>query len=210
MNELILNYLKFVEAKHNNSFLNTKNVHKTYKELYDYYLRFDYKAFKERTLSSLIDNLNSQWLPHIFDEKQYAIIFEYDNLWEYGDINAFAYGVNSWLTPAISTVPFSMENHEISDKFYCLPSFSLDIFKPFQMLDSEEHQNFLGSKLDFDLPGYEDLVEIYKTKVYLELFETLNIFSKMNEFKKIKRHDNFLFTIEQHDTGTTTPLLIIK
>lgn len=207
MNDIIYNHLSFQLKSAEDKFKSVKKPYKDYKAIYDLYSKYDFENFGIQTLNSLTENSTKYWIENT-EEKLHSILFEYTDDWTSGDIEAEAYGISHWYPPAVSTVNIEMENYSLSNSFFCKPAFSINPLDVFMLLDQKEYQDYIDDKYEFEIPGYEELLKVFKARINFEVHKIVLKFSTTKEYKKINKHPFFMFLIEIHDKGIQTPLFI--
>jgi len=124
-------------------------------------------------------------------------------------VEALAYGIGQWKDYQVETDKFKMGfNHDFTTEFYACPGITVNFFDPLEALDGENLDEQYSDIVLEDLYGYEQLIEIYKTRGMLAIHETLAELNEQGAFDALNCKPNFMFLIDEHDSGEVYPLLI--
>ena len=95
-------------------------------------------------------------------------------------------------------------------KFEYCPGVTLQLFDALEILSGENLPDDLKNVDMSAVPGYFELIAVFKYITYGCLQNALNMFSKTKEFEKLNINKNFMFLIGEHDFGEVTPLWIAE
>lgn len=203
------------------------------KAIYKTLNRFDFNAYKQKIEKEILENLKEWWTnPEKGikkDEELYAILFEYDYFFQ-KNVEAVAYGIGAYENYQIQTDKFDMGyDYDFTTAFYSSPGISLNFFDSLEALDHDNlPEKFKDTTIDFDelkigepievdglndiedLLGYQEIIELHKLQGMLAIHEVLVKLDVEKEFESLNYKDNFMFLIDEHDSGEVYPLLIKK
>lgn len=203
------------------------------KAIYKTINRFDFNAYKQKIEKEILENLKEWWTnPEKGikkDEELYAILFEYDYFFQ-KNVEAVAYGIGAYENYQIQTDKFDMGyDYDFTTAFYSSPGISLNFFDSLEALDHDNlPEKFKDTTIDFDelkigepievdglndiedLLGYQEIIELHKLQGMLAIHEVLVKLDIEKEFESLNYKDNFMFLIDEHDSGEVYPLLIKK
>ena len=203
------------------------------KAIYKTLNRFDFNAYKQKIEKEILENLKEWWTnPEKGikkDEELYAILFEYDYFFQ-KNVEAVAYGIGAYENYQIQTDKFDMGyDYDFTTAFYSSPGISVNFFDSLEALDHDNlPEKFKDTTLDFDelkigepievdglndiedLLGYQEIIELHKLQGMLAIHEVLVKLDVEKEFESLNYKDNFMFLIDEHDSGEVYPLLIKK
>jgi len=203
------------------------------KAIYKTLNRFDFNAYKQKIEKEILENLKEWWTNPDKginkDEELYAILFEYDYFFQ-KNVKAVAYGIGAYENYQIQTDKFDMGyDYDFTTAFYSSPGISLNFFDSLEALDYDNlPEKFKDTTIDFDelkigepievdglndiedLLGYQEIIELHKLQGMLAIHEVLVKLDIEKEFESLNYKDNFMFLIDEHDSGEVYPLLIKK
>lgn len=203
------------------------------KAIYKTLNRFDFNAYKQKIEKEILENLKEWWTnPEKGinkDEELYAILFEYDYFF-HKNVEAVAYGIGAYENYQIQTDKFDMGyDYDFTTAFYSSPGISLNFFDSLEALDHDNlPEKFKDTTINFDelkigelievdglndiedLLGYQEIIELHKLQGMLAIHEVLVKLDIEKEFESLNYKDNFMFLIDEHDSGEVYPLLIKK
>lgn len=196
-------------------------------QLYD----FDFQNYKKNLENEILVNLKDWWINPdkgiIREEKLFAILFEYDYFFQ-KEVEAKAYGIGVWKNHQVQTDKFNMgSDYDFTSGFYACPGITLNFFDSLEAFDySNLPDKYTSDNLDYsklkageiikasdfndieDQLGYKDLIELYKYMGMLAICEVLSKLNSEKAFEPLNSINNFMFIINEHDTGEVYPLLI--
>ncbi len=192
---------------------------------------FDFGTYKQNLENEILENLKEWWTNPIKgikkEEQLFAILFEYDYFFQ-KNVEATSYGIGEWKDYQTQTDKFNMGfDYDFTTEFYACPGIKLNFFDSLQNLDysnlpekySNKHLNFdelkNGELVQIDeyydieeLEGYQEIIELHKCEGMLTIHDILLKLDKRKVFEAINYKNNFMFLIDEHDSGEVYPLLI--
>ncbi|WP_103072291.1 hypothetical protein [Aquimarina sediminis] len=193
--------------------------------------KFDFSSYKHNLEKEILKNLKEWWTnPNkgIKKEEQlFAILFEYDYFFQ-KNVEATAYGIGEWKDYRVQTDKFNMGfDYDFTTEFYACPGIRLNFFDSLESLDysnlpkkhTNNNLNFEELKIEKpieidefngieDLLGYHEIVELHKFQGMLAVHDVLLKLDSKKVFESVNYKNNFMFLIDEHDSGEVYPLLI--
>jgi len=173
---------------------------------------FDFEIYKKIIEEEIKINLIEWWTNTkrgiIPSEELYAILFEYDYFLQKG-VEATSYGIGEWKDYKVHTDEFDMGfDYDFTTEFYASPGMSVNFFDPLQILDHNEIEDKYKDVDIEEFSGYEEIIQLFKVKGMIAIHEVIVKLDKEGVFEKLNFKDNFMFIIDEHDSGEVYPLLI--
>ena len=224
-------------VKKRNSYLSTlesnSNLDKLLKTILLNLKEFNFEDYKQKLEVEILKNLNDWWSnPEKGikkEEELYAILFEYDYFFQ-KNVEATAYGIGEWKDFQVKFDKFDMGfDYDFTTDFYACPGIGLNFF---DSLESLNHDNlpkeYTNNHIDFDglkdgdiiemdefndiesIDGYDEIIELHKCEGMIAIHDVLVKIDKNNGFESLNYKDNFMFIIDEHDSGEVYPLLVKK
>ncbi|GLR16167.1 hypothetical protein [Portibacter lacus] len=193
-----------------NSFKSIKDKEPIFESLFTEFQSFNFETYKKQIEQEIQKNLAEWWTnPEqgiIPTEELFAILFEYDYFFQ-KDVEATSYGIGAWKDFKIQTDEFDMGfDYDFTTEFYACPGISVNFFNPLEILD---HNNLEEKYSDIEeLDGYDDIIQLFKTKGMISIHEVLERLDSEGIFNSLNCKENFMFIIDEHDSGEVFPLLI--
>ncbi len=171
---------------------------------------FDFELYKKNVHDEIKVNLIEWWTNTekgiIPSEELFAILFEYGYFLQKG-VDAPAYGIGEWKNFEIQTDEFDMGfDYDFTTEFYASPGITLNFFDPLEILDHNELKYKYKDIEEFD--GYDEIIQLFKVKGMIAIHEVLEKLDKEGTFNTLNCKDNFMFLINEHDTGDVFPLFV--
>ena len=193
------------------------NLDSYLKEILKNLNEFDFETYKQNLENEILENLKEWWTnpdKGIKKEEQlFAILFEYDYFFQ-KNVEATSYGIGEWKDYQVQTDKFDMGfDYDFTTEFYSCPGIKLDFFDSLESLDDsklpEKHTDNYSNLDDIeDINGYNELIELHKSKGMIAIHDVLSKLDNDNEFESLNYKDNFMFIIDEHDSSEVYPLLI--
>ncbi len=187
-----------------------KNIFKNLNE-------FDFGNYKQNLENEILENLKEWWTnPNkgIKKEEQlFAILFEYDYFFQ-KNVEATSYGIGEWKDYQVQTDKFNMGfDYDFTTEFYACPGIKLNFFDSLESIDySNLPEKYTDNYSDVDdiedIEGYIELIELHKFEGMIAIHDVLSKLNSNNEFESLNYMNNFMFLIDEHDSGEVYPLLI--
>jgi len=178
---------------------------------------FDFGSYKQDLENEILENLKEWWTntnKGIKKEEQlFAILFEYDYFFQ-KNVEATAYGIGEWKDYQVQTDKFNMGfDYDFTTEFYACPGIKLNFFDSLEALDhSNLPEKYTDNYSDVDdledIEGYNELIELHKFEGMIAIHDVLLKLNSNNEFESLNYMNNFMFLIDEHDSGEVYPLLI--
>lgn len=178
---------------------------------------FDFENYKQNLEIEILENLREWWTnPNkgIKKEEQlFAILFEYDYFFQ-KNVEATSYGIGEWKDYQVQADKFNMGfDYDFTTEFYACPGIKLNFFDSLESLDhSKLPEKYTDNYSDVDdiedIEGYNELIELHKFEGMIAIHDVLSKLNSNNEFESINYMNNFMFLINEHDSGEVYPLLI--
>jgi len=178
---------------------------------------FDFGSYKQNLENEILENLKEWWTntnKGIKKEEQlFAILFEYDYFFQ-KNVEATAYGIGEWKDYQVQTDKFNMGfDYDFTTEFYACPGIKLNFFDSLEALDhSNLPEKYTDNYSDVDdledIEGYNELIELHKFEGMIAIHDVLLKLNSNNEFESLNYMNNFMFLIDEHDSGEVYPLLI--
>lgn len=198
-------YLKAQYNSYKAKFLELKNVHSTFIELYQSLEKFDIVAYKAKVSYEVETHLKDWWInpgkgikP---DEVVYSILFEYDSFWQ-KDVQADAYGIVAWDSFKLHTKSFYLDDYDFAEGFYAMPGITLNFFDE---LEKFSWQHDPDGTLSEEI-GFEEIQKVYVFYGFVILNEVFYELGQKGNFKTINAKKGFMFMIGEHDMGDIFPI----
>jgi hypothetical protein len=200
------------------SILNSiSNLDSYLKNIFKNLSEFDFENYKQNLENEILENLKEWWTnPNqgIKKEEQlFAILFEYDYFFQ-KNVEATAYGIGEWKDYQVQTDKFDMGfDYDFTTEFYACPGIKLNFFDSLEALDHsnlpEKYTDNYSEVDDIeDIEGYNELIELHKFEGMIAIHDVLSKLNSNNEFESLNYMNNFMFLIDEHDSGEVYPLLI--
>jgi len=178
---------------------------------------FDFANYKQNLEKEILENLKEWWTNRkkgIKKEEQlFAILFEYDYFFQ-KNVEATAYGIGEWKDYKVQTDKFDMGfDYDFTTEFYACPGIKLNFFDSLQALDhSNLPEKYTDNYSDVDdiedIEGYNELIELHKLEGMIAIQDVLSKLNSNNKFESLNYKNDFMFLIDEHDSGEVYPLLI--
>ena len=173
---------------------------------------FDFESYKVKLKKELIENLNQWWINPkkgiVKEEELFAILLEYGHFFS-KEVEAEAYGIGEWKDYKVQFNKFDMGfDYDFTTEFYASPGITLDFFDSLEKLDYSNLPEKYEDDDIIDVKGFYELVELYKVKGYLAIHNVLLEMDSEGSFETLNYKNNFMFIIDEHDSGEVYPLLI--
>ncbi|NIG56295.1 hypothetical protein [Chitinophaga sp. Cy-1792] len=142
----------------------------------------------------------------------YAVLFEYNDIFQGAEIDADAYGISVLGTPYSSKLePFNNNSHyDFADGFYAVPGITMDCWNDLAQLASYNIDEEVFGEIEiYKLEGYEELLKVYLYHAYLALHSALQQLYDQGKLDAIRKQDPCYFLIGEHDCGVQ-PVFIIS
>lgn len=211
-NKKVNKYLTKQRDEYQKKFNSFSKVEKIFAQAYSELKQFDLEGYKLKLEKEIQENLKEWWINPkkgiLMEEELISILFEYGHFFA-KEVEAESYGIGKWKNYKVQTEEFDMGNdYDFTTAFYAAPGLSLDFFDPLEKLDySNLSKKYAAIEID-ELEGYNELIELFKFTGMLAIQE---VFQKMDinkEFETLNYRHNFMFIIDEHDSGEVYPLLI--
>ncbi len=192
---------------------------------------FDFEIYKQDLKNEILENLKEWWTNPVKgikkEEELFAILLEYDYFFQ-KNVEATAYGIGEWKDYQVQSDKFNMGfDYDFTTEFYACPGIKLNFFDSLEALDhSNLPEKYTNNNLNFDdlkigvpidvdvlndiedLEGYQEIIELHKCEGMLSIHDMFLELDKRKVFETINYKNNFMFLIEEHDSGEVYPLLI--
>ncbi len=207
------------------------NLDSYLKEILKNLNKFDFSSYKQNLENEILENLKEWWTNSnkgIKKEEQlFAILFEYDFFFK-KNVEATAYGIEEWKDYRAQTDKFNMGfNYDFATEFYACPGIKLNFFDSLEALDhSNLPEKYTNNNLNLDelkigelieidefndiedLLGYQEIIELHKFQGMLAVHDVLLKLDSRKIFESLNYKNNFMFLIDEHDSGEVYPLLL--
>ena len=209
-NQSIKSYFIKLEKNYTSKINSFSNLDNLTLDLFQDLKDFDFQTYKANLKIEINENLNEWWVnPEkgiIKSEELFAILLEFGDFFM-NQVQAESYGIGVWKDYKVQTEKFDMGfDYDFTTEFYASPGITLDFFNPLSKLD---YKNLPEEYKDIDgILGMYELIELYKIKGFLAIHEVLVEMDSENLFEKLNYKNNFMFLIDEHDSGEVYPLLI--
>jgi len=183
-----------------------------FETLFAEYNSFDFDRYKKEIEGEIRQNLSDWWTNTdkgiIPSEELYAILFEYDYFLQKG-VEATSYGIGEWKDYTEQTDEFDMGfDYDFTTEFYACPGISVNFFDSLSILDYDElDENYKNVEIE-EISGYDEIIQLFKFGGMIAIHEVLDELDREGVFDKLNCKDNFMFIINEHDSGEVYPLLI--
>ena len=173
---------------------------------------FDFQVYASQVEKQIQRNLREWWVnPKKGIRKEeglFAILFEYDYFYAKG-VEAQAYGIGEWEDYQVQTEEFDMGwEYDFTTEFYALPGISMNFFDPLEKLDHPNLPEQYREGGIHNVTGFYELVQLFKFNGMIAIHEVLRKMDSNEEFEAVNYKDNFMFIIDEHDSGEVFPLLV--
>ncbi|MFS4457137.1 hypothetical protein [Maribacter sp. 2304DJ31-5] len=193
------------------------NLDSYLKDIFKNLNEFDFENYKQNLENEILENLKEWWTnPNkgIKKEEQlFAILFEYDYFFQ-KNVEATAYGIGEWKDYQVQTDKFDMGfDYDFTTEFYACPGIKLNFFDGLEALDhSNLPEKYSDNYSDIDdiedIEGYNELIELHKLEGMIAIQDVLSKLNSNNAFESLNYKNDFMFLIDEHDSGEVYPLLI--
>lgn len=225
---LIKNRNKYFSILDSNS-----NLDSYLKDILQNLKEFDFENYKQNLEIEVVKNLKDWWSNPKKgikkEEELYAILFEYDYFFQ-KNVEATAYGIGEWKDFQVQFDKFDMGfDYDFTTDFYACPGIGLRFF---DSLESLHHENlpekYTNDHINYDelkdgdiiemeefndielVEGYDEIIELYKLEGMIAIHDVLLKIDRNDGFESLNYKDNFMFIIDEHDSGEVYPLLVKK
>ncbi|WP_298894732.1 hypothetical protein [uncultured Psychroserpens sp.] len=212
-NSKIIATLFSLRNEYDTNFNAIPNLDKLLYRLYQELKSYDFETYKKHLEVEIEKNLNEWWInPEkgiIRDEELFAILFEFDGYFLMEGVDAAAYGIGTWKDYKVQTEEFDMGyDYDFATKFDALPGITMSFMDSLAILDDEKlPSEYKDVDID-ELDGLIELFELYKFEGFIAIHETLMKMDFEQKFEGLNYKNNFMFIIDEHDSGEVYPLLI--
>ncbi|MDB2607009.1 hypothetical protein N9Y48_04460 [Zobellia sp.] len=232
-NEIIRQNLVKKRNKHIATLESIFNLDSLFKNVLQNLKGFDFQVYKQNLEMEVRKNVKEWWTnPEKGikkEEELYAILFEYGYFFQ-KKVEATAYGIGEWKDFQVQYDKFNMGfDYDFTTEFYALPGIELRFFESLKSLNHEnlpkeytnDHINYDelkdGDIINMDefndielIDGFNDLIELHKLEGMITIHDVLLKIDSYGGFELLNYKDNFMFVIEEHDSGEVYPLLVKK
>lgn len=236
-NKSIQNNLSLKKTKCLAALNSNENLDPLFKEILEKIIGFDFENYKRNLEVEILANLKNWWSNSEKgikkEEELYAILFEYDYFFK-KDVNATAYGIGEWRDYKVQADKFNMGfDYDFTSEFYAHPGIQLNFFDSLESLDPNNlPERFEEENIDLDellkrepikledyndednnielVEGYDEIIALHKYEGMLAIHDVLVKIDADNGFESLNYKDDFMFIINEHDSGEVYPLLIKK
>ena len=173
---------------------------------------FDFAEYARQVEKEIRQNLREWWVnPEkgiLKEEELFAILFEYDYFYLKG-VEAQAYGIGKWEEYQVQTEEFDMGwDYDFTTEFYACPGITVNFFDPLERLDHPNLPEQYQTGGIHDLSGFQELVQLFKFDGMIAIHDVMTKMDGNQEFEALNYKDNFMFIINEHDSGEVFPLLV--
>lgn len=186
--------------------------------LYDLY-QFDFEAYKERLSREILVSMEAFWINAAKgikkEEKLNAILFEYGHFFR-KNTKAEAYGIAKWKDHKTQTDKFDMgSDYDFTTGFYACKAISLNFFDSLETLDYEnlpatyKNEDSNCNTIENN-KGYYELIALHQYEGMIAIHDVLIQLNNNSAFEVLNYNNNFMFLMQEHDSGETYPLLLKK
>jgi len=211
-NEQIKLYLTKLRNEYEKEFQSISQKENIFKEVYADLKNFNFVDYKIRLEEEIKENLKEWWTNVekgiVKEEELFAVLFEYGHYFAKG-VQAESYGIGQWKEYEVKTEEFDMGfDYDFTTEFYAAPGLTLNFFDSLEKLDySNLPANLQDDDID-EIAGYEELINLHKISGMINIQEVLQKLDNEKEFEELNYKNNFMFIIDEHDSGEVYPLLI--
>ncbi|MCE7990492.1 MAG: hypothetical protein HEP71_00875 [Roseivirga sp.] len=211
-NNHIKSYLVNQRDEYKRDFQALSNKEEIFEGVYADLEAFDFDSYKIKLEAEIRLNLKKSWTNPkagiLKEEELYAILFEYDHFFD-RDVEAYAYGIGEWKDYEVQTEEFDMGwDYDFTTDFYSTDGLTLNFFDPLEKLDEPNLPDRYKETEIHDLDGFSELISLYKLSGMIAIHEVLVKMDLADEFEALNYKNNFMFIIDEHDSGEVYPLLI--
>lgn len=195
------------------------------------FLKFNFDKYKRKLKKEILKNQKKWWVNPAAgidkEEELLAIIFEHGDFFK-KNVKAEAYGIGEWKDHKVYTDKFDMGfNYDFTKEFYASPGITLNFFDTLYYLDEDKlPKKYTDEGLNLDnyndgdiivlndfnsielVAGYNELIELHKIEGLIAIHDVLVGLDKNKEFESLNYTNNFMFLIDEHDSGEVYPLLV--
>ncbi len=195
------------------------------------FFKFNFHSYKKKLKKEILKNLKEWWVNPAKgidkEEKLLAVLFEYGHFFK-KNVKAEAYGIGEWKNHKAYTDKFDMGvNYDFTKEFYASPGITLNFFDTLYYLDEDKlPKKYTDEGLNLDnyndgdiivlndsnsielVAGYDELIELHKLEGLIAIHDVLVELDENKEFESLNYANNFMFLIDEHDSGEVYPLLI--
>lgn len=212
-NEIIKSKLISLKNNYRVKLESVSNFDKLLENLYQELKIFDFEAYKRKLEIEIEENLKEWWINPkkgiVKSEKLFAILFEFDNYYYMKNVEATSYGIGTWENCKVQTEEFDMGyDYDFTTEFYAAPGITMNFMDSLAKLDDSNLPSNYKNVEICKLEGHHELMELYKIEGFIAIHETLRKMDYERKFEELNYKNNFMFLIEEHDSGKVSPLLI--
>ena len=212
-NEIIKSKLLNLKKEYKTTLDSKSNFDFLLNQLYDDLKNFNFEKYKVKLEEEIELNLKEWWInPEkgiVKKEELFAILFEFDNYFYMENVEANSYGIGTWKNYKLQTEEFDMGyDYDFTTEFYAAPGITLNFMDSLVKLDDSKLPPKYKDVEIYDLDGHQELMELYKTEGFIAIHETLVKMDSENKFEELNYKNDFMFIIDEHDSGEVYPLLI--
>ena len=208
INQEIRQHLEKRKAESIADFLQIKNVHPLFVEIFSELKHINHEEVKKQFTDELITNCRDYWMSdedgYDPNEKVKVLLFEYDN-YRAKDAMAMAYGiVGEGFRIELMSYDFGYD-YDFTSSMESNYGVTLTTLSPLAKLGDDipkeyEKVDFYGEK------GFRDLNDAYLYTTYLILHDAISDFVKNESFQALSKEPILHIMIGEHDCGNEQPL----
>jgi hypothetical protein len=125
------------------------------------------------------------------------------------NVEAASYGIGTWKDYKVQTEEFDMGyDYDFATKFYDAPVITMSFMDSLAQLDDSNLPSEYNDVDIDELEGLQELMELYKFEGFIAIHETLMKMDIERKFEELNYKNDFMFIINEHDSGEVYPLLI--
>ena len=125
------------------------------------------------------------------------------------DVEATSYGIGTWENYKIQIEEFDMGyDYDFTTEFYAAPGITLNFMDSLEKLDDSNLPSEYKDVNIYELKGHHELMKLYKIEGFIAIHETLIKMDAEGKFEELNYKNDFMFIIDEHDSGEVYPLLI--
>ncbi|MFK8104053.1 MAG: hypothetical protein AB8G15_16080 [Saprospiraceae bacterium] len=187
-----------------NKFKAIKDKHRLLLELENLTSKIDFNSYQKKVKETLILNLQD-WEKIVPKSEEHpkldVLLFEYDTTW-WKSRQAHVYGIYNWEGYQLSEGLVNLDTpYEIVEQLEHFPSFTLDFYDCFSLLDEDEkvEQVYVLERSGYyDLDGFDELNEYIYLKGCLAIHDALDELNEDGCLGNLNLKNQAMIVIGEH------------